>query len=213
MLQGSLIAALVVAVFACLLAMMFFWRQAGWFVQWLKGSVGFCLLFFAVVLAFSISDILSYQSSAVGKVIANVSIYQLGDQSFDVTVTDAQGNEHRSMVRGDQWQLDVRLLRWHGPVMGFPQNILYRLERMSGRYLRLEQERTQERTTSDIKHSRWIDVWQTLHAFPSWLTAEQGRAQYMPLVNGAVFAIHADVQGVATHPVNDVAEQALQRGW
>lgn len=213
MLQGSVIAALVILVFACLLAMLFLWRQSGWFMQWLKGSLGFVMLFCAIILVFIAHDLWSYQAVTPGKVVANVSIYQLGDQSYDVTITDSNGQEYRSMVRGDQWQLDARLLRWQGPGASSNGVMLYRLEQTSGRFLQLEQQRTQEHAGLQLQRSRWVDTWRMLSNYPFWLVAEQGRVQFMPLVNGAVFAIHADIQGVVAHPVNDVAEHALQRGW
>lgn len=175
--------------------------------------MGFTLLLIAILLAFSASDLWSYHTASVGKVVANVSIYQLGDQSYDVTITDGDGHEFRSMVRGDQWQLDVRLIRWQGPGAANEPQVLYRLHRLSGRYLQLEQERSQERSAFDLQQSRWIDVWQLLSGYSLWLKAEQGRAQFMPLVNGAMFAIHADIQGVVAHPMNDVAQQAMQRDW
>lgn len=213
MLQGSLLTILIGMVFVCLLAMLFFWRQSGWFIQWLKGSIGFSLLLSAIVLAFSAADLWGYHAASVGKTIANVSIYQLGDQSYDVTITDGDGQEFRSMVRGDQWQLDVRLIRWYGPGAKEGAQVLYRLDRLAGRYLQLEQERNQERSAFTIQQSRWVDVWQVLSRHTSWLKAEQGQAQFMPLVNGAMFAIHADIEGVVARPMNDVAQYAMQRGW
>src|SRR5690606_40350004 len=56
---------------------------------------------------------------------------------------------------------------------------LYRLDRLSGRYLSLEQERNAGRTVYALQESRWFDVWDWLHGRSWWLEAQSGSAVYM----------------------------------
>jgi hypothetical protein len=64
-----------------------------------------------------------------------------------------------------------------------------------------------------LSQSRWFDLWDSLYEAGLWLDAQFGSAVYMPLTNGAVFAVHLTPKGLIARPVNDVAEEALQNDW
>lgn len=213
MLQGSLTFIFVLLICLALMAMAVFWWQRDWFVQWLKGSAGFALLALAIFLFFSLWDIWSYQSLNKESPLVTVSIYEMGPQEFDLTLADNQGKEQRFRIRGDQWQLDVRLLTWQGPIAALGATPLYRLDRLSGRYLSLEQERNDERTLYNLHPSSGFDLWSLLYKHGFWLDAQYGSAVYMPLVNGAVYAVKLTPKGLIARPLNDVAEQALGTNW
>jgi len=213
MLQGSLTGIAGILLFIALILIVFLWWGRGWFLQWLKGSAGMLLLAGSVISVFMLVDLWSYRQLLDEEPLATVSIYELGDQQFDLTLVDASGKEQRFKLMGDQWQLDVRLLVWKGPVVALGAMPVYRLDRISGRYLSLEQERTSERTVYALTDSRWFDLWSALKGHKLWLEAESGQAVYMPLVNGAVFSVHLTPKGMIARPLNDVAEEALGTGW
>lgn len=213
MLQGTLTGLTVIFLLCTITLIVLLWWGRGWFVQWLKGSAGFILLIVSAVAVFMLADIWSYRQLLEEQPLATVSVYQLDDQVFDLTLMDDNGTEHRFKILGDQWQLDVRLLVWKGPLAAAGMMPLYRLDRVSGRYLSLEQERTAERTVYSLSSSRWFDLWDALHGHHLWLEAESGRAVFMPLVNGAVFSVQLTPKGLMARPMNDVAEQALQTAW
>lgn len=213
MLQGSLTGIAGILLFIALILIVFLWWGRGWFLQWLKGSAGMLLLAGSVISVFMLVDLWSYRQLLDEEPLATVSIYELGDQQFDLTLVDASGKEQRFKLMGDQWQLDVRLLVWKGPVVALGAMPVYRLDRISGRYLSLEQERTSERTVYTLTDSRWFDLWSALKGHKLWLEAESGQAVYMPLVNGAVFSVHLTPKGMIARPLNDVAEEALGTGW
>lgn len=213
MLQPSLTAVIVALILIALIGIALVWRGRQWFMYWLKGSIGFALLAGCVMAAFSLVDLWSYRQLLHEEPLASLSIYQLGDQSYDITLARPDGTEERFTLTGDQWQLDVRLLTWKGPFASAGARPLYRLDRLSGRYLSLEQERTAERSVYSLSNSRWFDIWQSLYELDFWLDAQFGSAVFMPLTNGAVFAIYLTPKGIIARPVNDVAEAALNRDW
>src|SRR5438309_3719363 len=59
---------------------------------------------------------------------------RVGDQEFDAILTYPSGVTQRFALRGDEWQVDARVLKWRGisNVVGF--DAAYRLERIGGRY-------------------------------------------------------------------------------
>jgi hypothetical protein len=211
MLLHTLTGVLVVLVLTGLFLVAGFWRGDGWFRQWLKGTAGMLALVACVWMILALLDVWSYQQMQRQHPLATVSTFRVDDQLYDLTIVDEQGNEQRFEVRGDQWQLDVRLLHWRGPVAALGGAPLYRLERLSGRYLTLEQERTAPRSVHTLEQSRWVDVWQMLQGLPLWLQPEFGSAVYMPLINGAVYAVEAGGRGLTVKPVNDVAAAAVNQ--
>lgn len=213
MLQGSLSVIVIVLAFLAIVGVIILWRNKGWFLQWLKGSFGFLLVIFVIVCGFVLSDLWSYKQFEKEHPIATISVYKLSDQEYDITIATPDGEEQRYQILGDQWQLDVRLLTWKGPLAASGMMPLYRLDRLSGRYLSLEQERTAPRSVYSLAQSRWFDLWQWLNQYSFWLDAHFGSAVFMPLSNGAVYSIRLTPKGLLAKPLNDAAEEALSRSW
>jgi len=44
------------------------------------------------------------------------------------------------ILNGDEWQLDARILRWEPALQILGFNTIYRLERLNGRYSKIDQE-------------------------------------------------------------------------
>lgn len=213
MLQGSLTAALVVLLLVALVCIVLLWWRRDWFIQWLKGTLGFVLLAFIIYAFLALTDLWSYQQFNREESIATISVYELAKQEYDLTLIDTEGKEQRFKILGDQWQLDARMLLWKGPFADAGTMPLYRLDRLSGRYYSLEQERNAERTVYGLTQSRWFDLWEWLRSHAFWLDAQVGSAVYMPLTNGAVYNIGLTPKGLIAKPLNDVAEEALQQAW
>lgn len=213
MLQTSLTVAVGLIIFIALIATLGLWFRQSWFRQWLRGTAGIALLAVSVWLGLVVWDLSSYRSAIQERPLATVSIYEVGPQEFDLTLVDSEGEEERFIVRGDQWQLDVRMLVWTGPLLVLGKEPLYRFDRLSGRYLSLEQERSAPRTVYGFGGSKGFDVWSWLRNFDLWLDADFGSAVYMPMENGAVFSVVRTNKGLVARPVNDVAEEAIAGQW
>lgn len=213
MLQTSLTVFLAILIVVALVAIFSLWKGKGWFLQWLKGSIGFILLAGIVLLALALVDLWSYQQINQEKPIATVSVFELGEQDFDLTIATSDGKEQRYQILGDQWQLDARLLTWKGPFAQAGALPLYRLDRLSGRYLSLEQERTAQRSVYSLASSQWLDLWNWMHKYSVGFDANYGSAVFMPLTNGAVYSVRLTSKGLIARPLNDVAEEVLGGSW
>tara|TARA_R110002050_G_scaffold199111_12_gene333924 strand:+ start:1837 stop:2478 length:642 start_codon:yes stop_codon:yes gene_type:complete len=213
MLHDTLISSLGFVIFLILVIVAFMWLGKSWFIQWLKGTAGMLMLFGGFLLVYVILDLWSYDQAHPDVPALTVSVYQTGEQVYDISLVDEEGLEERYVLHGDQWQLDVRLLAWYGPFDALSAAPMYRLDRLSGRFLSLEQERTAERTVFELSTPGVIDAWSTIKKFGFWLQAEMGSAVFMPLANGAVYAVYITDTGVAAKPLNDVAEKALGGDW
>jgi hypothetical protein len=91
----------------------------------------------------------------------------------------------------------------------------YRLDRLSGRYRSIEQERSDERTVYPLSENPGIDVWQLRQQYPKWLPfvdAVYGSATYMPMADGARYRVSMTQTGLIARPANGAAQTAAA-GW
>ena len=213
MLQGSLVFFLVVTGLLLLLFSVYLLFKRGWFFAWLKGSFAIALVFGAVFSLFSLLDVLSYKQLLTEVPIATISIYKKSDQLYDLTLAARGEDEQRFEIHGDQWQLDARLLTWVGPLAAAGQKPLYRLDRLSGRYVSLEQARNSEQSVFSLKQSQYVDLWDIFDKFDTWIDVNYGSAVYMPMENGAVFSVYLTAKGMNVRPINSIAKKLIKDDW
>ncbi len=119
-----------------------------------------------------------------------------------------------SDLRGDEWQLDARILKWHGIAFLFGFDTVYRLDRLSGRYRDIAQERTAERTVYSLGEDRGLDLWTIVQKHGRWLPwvdAVYGSATYMPMVDRGSYNVLISTTGLLTRPRNDIAREAVRK--
>ena len=213
MLQGSLVFVLVVTGLLLLLFSVYLLFKRGWFLAWLKGSFAIALVVGAVYSLFSLLDVLSYKQLLAEVPIATISIYKKSDQLYDLTLVARGEDEQRFEIHGDQWQLDARLLTWVGPLAAAGQKPLYRLDRLSGRYVSLEQARNSEQSVFSLKQSQYVDLWDLFDKFDTWIDVNYGSAVYMPMENGAVFSVYLTAKGMNVRPINSIAKKLIKDDW
>lgn len=144
--------------------------------------------------------------------VAEIVFEQRGPQTFNATLTQVPNGEIQMFVlSGDEWQLDARVLKWKGWANLFGLDAQYRLERVSGRYRNIEQERTDERTVYALAENPGLDLWQMTLDKPDrlpFVDAVYGNAAYMPMSDGARYEVSITQTGLIARPVNPAAQQA-----
>lgn len=181
-----------------------------WFVAWARGMGVLLLVGASLCVGIFGYDLLSYRQGSYEQRIGNLSFEQTGTQSFDAVWVDEQGVESRFELSGDQWQLDARILKWSN---GIPAQPLYRMDRIGGRYMSLEDERNQPRTVHSLApESFYIDAWEAVRAngllFP-FIDAVYGTATYLPMADGAIYSISLGHHGLIGRPLNEAATLAM----
>jgi len=213
MLQGSIIFFLVVIGLSAIAGAGYFLLRRGWFINWLKASFAMSLIILAAASILSLFDLLSYQQLMAEVPIATISVFERADQQYDLTLATVDGVEQRFEIFGDQWQLDARLITWVGPLAALGGKPLYRLDRVSGRYVSLEQARNARQSIYQLERSGYVDIWQVAKKIPLWIDANYGSAVYMPMENGAVYSVHLTAKGMNVRAVNDIAKRLLGEEW
>ncbi len=135
-----------------------------------------------------------------------------GPQRFRATISRIpSGDMQVFMLNGDEWQLDARVLKWRGWANLLGLDAQYRLERLSGRYRTIEQERTAVRSVYGLSDNPGIDLWTVAQDYPEWLPfvdSVYGSATYLPMADGARYRVSLTQSGLIARAVNPAADAA-----
>lgn len=207
--------ALVIAVFGLLLLALACQRLFRGRVLAATGSaLGGCLLLCTAALLFVIAlNLHTYARLTHEEPIAEIVFEARGPQRFRATLSRTSTEEDMQMfvLAGDEWQLDARVLKWKGWANLFGLDAQYRLERVSGRYRDIAQERNDERTVYGLCENPGLDVWMLSQKHPQRLPivdAIYGSATYMPMADGARYQISITQSGLIARPLNEAAQAA-----
>ncbi len=115
-------------------------------------------------------------------------------------------------LRGDEWQLDARVVTWQPPATILGLEPVYQLERLSGRYSSVDRELSEPRTVHALAEERPLDLWSLARDFPTLtpgIDAYYGTATYLPMADGARFRITLSRDALIARPINDIARDAV----
>lgn len=157
----------------------------------------------------------TYHRLTVERPVATLAFEQLGTQRYRVVISEPDGLSRRYLLEGDEWQLDARILKWHGLANLMGLDAGYRLERVSGRYRSAGQATRRRHSAFDLSRDRGIDVWQVAmehRDWVPWVDAVYGNATYQPMADGAEYTVWVNQSGLIGRPANEVARQAV-RNW
>ena len=188
-------------------------------LQLARGTMFFLLgasvLLLAAATALVVMNLYTYARLTHEQEAARVSMRQLGARHFAVSVQARKEPPRHFELRGDEWQIDARVLKWRpmGNLLGF--DTLYRLERLSGRYGDITAERAAPRTVHALAEEPGLDLWSLLkqhHQYVPLVDALYGSAAFVPMAEGAEYAVTVSATGLVVRPGNDAARKAVG-GW
>jgi hypothetical protein len=158
------------------------------------------------------TNLRTYQRLSYEQPAGELQFTKQGDRAFEARLSYPDGERASFPLRGDEWQVDARVLKWHAfaNLVGF--DAAYRLERISGRYSHIEDERSQPRTVYDLHTAGRIDPWQLVHRYRSWIPwmdALYGSATFLPMADGALYEIKVSQSGLIARPLNQAARDSV----
>ncbi|MCH7536272.1 MAG: cation/multidrug efflux pump [Gammaproteobacteria bacterium] len=115
-------------------------------------------------------------------------------------------------LRGDEWQIDARVVLWKPPVTLLGLDPIYQLDRLSGRYSDIDDEMKEQRTVYALTEELTLDVWRVARQFPRLVPgvdAYYGTATYVPMADGARFEVTLSRDALIARPVNEAARKAV----
>jgi hypothetical protein len=171
------------------------------------------VLFLIAAIIFLISvNLRTYQRLTAEAPAGEIQFAKVGAHQFNGVLTYPSGEVAYFPLSGDEWQIDARILKWTAAanLVGF--DTAFRLERISGRYSSIEDERSQPRTVYELHPPGQIDLWQLVHDYHRWLPwfdALYGSATYLPMADGALYDVKASPSGLLARPLNEAARNAV----
>jgi hypothetical protein len=178
----------------------------------LNGATALVLMLLSACAVLIAANMRTYQRLSFEQPAGELQLTRTGDREFNAVLTYPNGEHANFALRGDEWQVDARLLKWHAfaNMIGF--DTAYRLERIGGRFSRVEDERSQARTVYSLNAPQRIDPWELLHHYRSWLPwvdALYGSATFLPMADGALYEIKVSQSGLLARPLNQAARDAV----
>jgi hypothetical protein len=177
------------------------------------GGATALVLFLAAAGAVLIAvNLRTYQRLTYEQPAGELQLTRTGEREFNAVLTYPSGEHAGFTLDGDDWQIDARVLKWHGiaDLLGF--NAAYRLERISGRYSGIEDEHRLPRSVYSLNPPERVDVWTLAHRYRSWVPwvdALYGSATYLPMADGALYQISVSQTGLIARPINQAAREAV----
>src|SRR2546428_2645954 len=95
--------------------------------------LGACVVLLGVAAGLTAASLRTYQRLTHEQLAARVSIRQLGERRFALTLQPPAETPRQFEVRGDEWQIDARVLKWRGLATLAGLDTRYRLDRPSPR--------------------------------------------------------------------------------
>ncbi len=181
----------------------------------LIGATALIFILLSAVAALIAGSLLTYQRLSVERPAGELQLTRTGDREFNASLTYPGGAHANFALRGDEWQIDSQVLKWHAfaNLAGF--DTVYRLERIGGRYTRVEDERSRPRSVYSLNPPQFIDPWDLVHRYHSWVPwvdALYGSATFLPMADGALYEITVSQSGLVARPLNQAARDAVA-GW
>src|SRR5258708_27931739 len=112
----------------------------------LNGATALVLILLSACAALIAANLRTYQRLSFEQPAGELQFTRTGEREFNAILTYPSGERASFALRGDEWQVDARVLKWHAfaNLVGF--DTAYRLERIGGRYTRIEDERAETPT-------------------------------------------------------------------
>ncbi|MGD2120008.1 MAG: hypothetical protein PVG66_16755 [Chromatiales bacterium] len=156
-------------------------------------------------------DLTTYNQLTAQQEIMRVSIKRLANDHFQLSLQDDEKTRQFELA-GDEWQVDLRLIRLQPYVALTGNSLFYQFERLSSRYRSIDEEMQKQRYLYSLTDHKALDVWKMVKKFPPMeplIASVYGSSVYMPLADGAEYRISVGFSGVVAEDMNDVSRQAV----
>lgn len=165
--------------------------------------VGLLLLTLGALSGAIALGIQGYSALTREDVAARVSVRPLEPQKFSATVRYPDGRTQSFDLAGDEIYVDAHILKWKPVANLIGLHTAYELDRISGRYQAIEQERSAPRTIYLLREGRPVELFQLRqrYAFLAPLyDAEYGSATFVQVKEPAELELRVSSSGLLVRP-------------
>jgi hypothetical protein len=149
-------------------------------------------------------SILGYRGMIHEEIAAVVKLEPAGPQSFIARFRIADGREASFRLEGDELYVDAHILKWRPIANFFGHHTAYELDRVAGRYSKLEDEKSKPRTIYSLGRKKpWnlFDLRRRYSFLQPLLDAEYGSATFIAANKKMVVEVRVSTTGLLIRPV------------
>jgi hypothetical protein len=165
------------------------------------GSAGTGALFLSLAaLAGTLSvSTQGYRALTLEEVAATITTVPTGPRAFQAYVEFPDGREDTFHVTGDQLLVDAHILKWHPLANILGVHTQYELDRLTGRYLEIQDERTEPRTVHSLKAEKPADLFHLARRYTLLallVDTQYGSATYIQVDRPSRFEVRVSTTGL-----------------
>src|SRR3989454_2362370 len=172
-----------------------------------------CLALAALAATVSVA-MQGYRALTREVVAATVVTRPSGPERFVATFTFPDGRRELYELAGDALYVDAHIVKWH-PLANIPGlHTAYQLDRVSGRYDRLEDEQTKPRRIFSLSRPTPVDMFQVarsltfLRRFARLVDAEYGSATFIATREPTQLELRVSTSGLLFRPAGQTLQGA-----
>jgi hypothetical protein len=142
---------------------------------------------------------LGYRALTREETAAVVTVEPTGSQRFSARFVFPDGSETVFLLTGDEIYVDAHILKWKPIVNILGMHTAYELDRVGGRYRRLEDERAQVRTVYSLSRDKPVNMFDLRRRFAilsPLLDAEYGSATFIRSDRSARYSVNVSTTGL-----------------
>lgn len=145
-----------------------------------------------------------YRALTSEEVAVTITTVPSGPQAFQAYVEYPDGRDTTLAVQGDQLLVDARILKWKYLANVLGMRTHYELDRLTGRYVDIDDERTRARTVHALGAEKPIDFYDLLQRYSALrllADAEYGSATYIEVDRPARFEVRVSTTGLLVREI------------
>jgi len=140
-----------------------------------------------------------YRALVREEVAAVVKIQPMGPKEFNAHFRLANGEEVSFLIAGDEIYVDAHILKWKPIVNFLGLHTAYELDRVAGRYTRLEDEKSKPRTVFPLSQDKAVNMFhlrQKYALLKPLLDTEYGSGTFVAADRPAVLEVRVSTSGL-----------------
>jgi hypothetical protein len=140
-----------------------------------------------------------YRALTKEETVALIEIERLPKGRFSAVFVYPDGGRQVFDLAGDEIYVDARILKWKAPANLLGLHTAFELDRVAGRYARVEDERERPRSVFPVSPAGPVDLFYLRHKFPvlePLVDAEYGSASYVTAKDGVTLELRVSTTGL-----------------
>ena len=178
--------------------------------RWLGTVLGLLMALLALALAALAATvsvaIQGYRALTREEVAATVTLQPIGEQRFRATFQFADGRDAAFDLAGDGIYVEAHIVKWHPAVNFLGLHTAYELDRVAGRYDRIEDEQRKPRTIVPISQPKLIDLFdlaRSLRLLAPLVDVQYGSATFASGLQPAALEVRVSTSGLLLRPASE----------